>query len=413
VSNSKKILIVSSLPVSYPPKDGYSMVIFYRSYFLKKIANIESDIIVPENEKNPAKNLIESGIFDNVFSYPINNKWISLIKSFFLNKTHTMIRHDIKYKYQKRILIQINKNKYEAVIFDFSASYPLYEKLVRHINVRSDNIIYWSHNIDYIYFKALANETKNLLEKFFYFFIYKNLEKIEPSYIKKFPKIVSVSHHEIKILKEINPKALIYWIPPMLPEQKTTEIEKKYVSAIIKKVEKYEYKILFSGVLRIPSNVLAVIWFANKIFPIIKSKLNACFMIVGRDPSKDIINLVNHNKDIFLFPNVPSLAPFYEISDLVVIPLFNPAGIKLKLMEALKYRKKVVARPEALLGAGLEKIVPNATEPEDFAEKCIRSLKDEIDFSIIWDKFNEIYNEEKIINKLKDILFNKINYENS
>ncbi|HIE59679.1 MAG TPA: hypothetical protein EYP82_07110, partial [Hydrogenothermaceae bacterium] len=93
MNTSQKILVVSPIPVSYPPKNGYSMVVFYRSYFLKKLANIESDIIVSEKEEYPAKSLIESGIFDNVFSYPVNNKWRSLVKSFFSKETYTMIRH--------------------------------------------------------------------------------------------------------------------------------------------------------------------------------------------------------------------------------------------------------------------------------------------------------------------------------
>lgn len=402
-----KVLVISPIPVSYPPKDGYSMYVFYRSYFLKKLANIESDIIVSENEKYPAKSLIDSGVFNNVFSYPINGKWNSLVKSLFSKETYTMIRHDINNEDLKHIINNIDKSNYDAVIFDYSGSYPLYKKLIKHINIdndRNDRIVYWSHNIDYIDFRNVAIETSNLLRKIFYYIIYKKLEKIELDYIKKFTKIVSVANHEIKTLKEINPMASIYWVPPMLPEPMPIEIDKKCLSDIEEKVRSYKYKILFAGDLRRSSNVVPAIWFANEIFPLIKSELNACFIIAGKDPSKEIINLVKNNNDILLFPNVPSMAPFYEISDLVIVPLFNPAGIKLKLIEALKYKKKVVARPEALLGAALEDIVPSATEPEEFAKKCIDSLEDRIDYNIIWKKFDEMYDNETIVERLKQLI---------
>ncbi|WP_299229623.1 glycosyltransferase family 4 protein [Sulfurihydrogenibium sp.] len=402
----KKILIVSPIPVSYPPKDGYSMVVFYRSYFLKNFAKIESDIIVPENEKYPAKNLDDSGVFNNVFSYPMNGKWKSLIKSFFSKETYTMIRHDLNNENLQNIIKKISKNKYTATIFDYSGSYPLYKKLIQHINVENDKIIYWSHNIDFIDFKNVTIETNNLARKIFYYIIYKKLEKIESDYIRKFTKIVSVAKHEINILKKINPMASVYWIPPMLPEPKPIESNKEYLSKIDKKIINYKYKILFAGDLKRSSNFISAIWFANKVFPIIRKELNACFMIVGKDPSKEIVKLVENNKDIFLFPNVPSMVPFYEISDLVVVPLFNPAGIKLKLIEALKYKKKVVARPEALLGAGLEYIVPNATEPEDFAKKCIDVLEDKINYEIIWKKFDEMYDNENIIKEFLRIVSN-------
>ena len=104
----KKILIVSAGSITYPPKDGYSMVVFYRSYFFKKLANIESDIIVPGNEKYPAKNLGDSGVFNNVFSYTMNEKWKSLIKSFFSKETYTMIRHDLNNKNLQNIIKNYN-----------------------------------------------------------------------------------------------------------------------------------------------------------------------------------------------------------------------------------------------------------------------------------------------------------------
>lgn len=402
-----KVLIVSPIPVSYPPRDGYSMVVFYRSYFLKKLANIESDIIVSENEKYPAKSLIDSGVFNNVFSYPMNGKWKSLAKSFFSKETYTMIRHDINNEDLKNITSNIDKNKYEAVIFDYSASYPLYKKLINHINVDNDKIVYWSHNIDYIDFKNVTIETNNLLRKIFYYIIYRKLKNIELDYIKKFIKIVSVAKHETKILKEINPMASIYWIPPMLPEPMPREIDKKCLSNLEEKVRSYKYKILFTGDLRRSSNVIPAIWFANKVFPLIKRELKACFIIAGKDPSKEIIDLVKSNNDVLLFPNVPSMSPLYEISDLVIVPLFNPAGIKLKLIEALKYKRKVAARPEALLGAGLEDIVPSATEPEEFAKKCIDILKGRINYDIVWKKFDEIYDNEEIIKKFRGIIGNE------
>jgi len=402
----KKILIVSPVPVSYPPKDGYSMVVFYRSYFLKKLANIESDIIVSENEKYPAKNLGDSGVFNNVFSYPMNGKLESLIKSFYSRSIYYMLKFDINNRLLETIISYIKNEQYDAVIFDHSFSYPLYEKLSQYINVEDDKIIYWSHNIDYIDFKNLADENKNLFRKIFYWITYKKLKKIEINYIKQFSKICSVSKHEIKFLKDINPIAKVLWIPPTLPTLQNINKDPKNLNEILPSIRFYKYKILFTGGLDKPSNFISVIWFANKVFPIIRKKLNACFIIVGREPSKEIINLVKKNKGIFLFPNAPSLQPFYEISDLVVVPLFNPAGIKLKLIEALKYKKKVVARPEALLGAGLEYVVPNATEPEDFAKKCIDALEDKINYETVWRKFDEMYDNENIIKEFLKIVLN-------
>ena len=409
--NTKRILVVSPLPLSYPPRDGYSLYVIYRSYFLKSLANINSDIIVPERidkKEYLAKNLIDSGIFDNVFTYPSNSKWKSLIKSFFSpSMIYLMVWYDINNTILKIIIDSVNRNKYQAVIFDHSYSYHLYKKLKEHINISEDKIIYWSHNIDYIEYKIESSESSSLLKKFIFYITSRKLKKIEHNYIRKFSKIVSVSYHEVNTLREINPDAKVCWIPPILPESKSELVDKKFISEVGEKVKDYKYKILFVGILNKPSNVLPCIWFVNYVLPILKNNIDGkvCFLIVGKDPSKEIFNLSKDNKDILVFPNVPSVLPFYELADLVVVPLFNPSGIKLKLIEALKNRKKVVARPEALIGAGLENIIPSAYEPWDFAQKCIQVLNGRINYDVIWDKFDEIYDNKKNINKLLEFIF--------
>ena len=113
--------------------------------------------------------------------------------------------------------------------------------------------------------------------------------------------------------------------------------------------------------------------------------------------------------DVLLFQDVESLAPFYNTVDLVVIPLFNQAGVKIKLIEALKYGKKIVSRPEGVYGSGLSDIIPTADTPEDFAQKCIDVLEGKIDFGPIWKKFNEIYDNQKIIDDFEKSLFEFIN----
>ncbi|PMP91367.1 MAG: hypothetical protein C0170_04995 [Hydrogenobaculum sp.] len=397
-----KILIVSPIPINYPPTNGHSLNVVYRSYFLKSTANISSDIIVPYKNKSDIDKLEASNVFEHTFGYPPQNKWSTLVR--FLLSKDFYSRFNLDDENLKNILHKLDTN-YEAVIFDGSYSYKHYENLINHINVNNNNIIYWSHNIDYIDYKNYAIETSNIFRKLFYYLNYQKLKTIEPAYIKKFRKIASVSKYEVDILRAINNKAKVYWIPPMLPEFKDLEVKKEDIDVLEEKVGKYHHKILFTGILNKSSNIKAAIWFGKEVFPLIKKKLKACFIIVGQSPSKEVIEFVDNKEDVFLFKDVESLAPFYKLSDLVVVPLFNPAGIKLKLLEALKYRKKVVATKEALLGAGLENTVPNAQEKEDFAKKCIDVLEGKIDYNIVWNEFERIYDNKRISSQIKTLIY--------
>jgi hypothetical protein len=62
----------------------------------------------------------------------------------------------------------------------------------------------------------------------------------------------------------------------------------------------------------------------------------------------------------------------------------------------LSYKKKVVARQESLIGTGLEDVLLSATEPEDFAKKCIDALEVRINCEVIWKKFDEMYDNMNI-----------------
>ncbi|NPV38343.1 MAG: glycosyltransferase family 4 protein [Brevinematales bacterium] len=401
-----KILIVSAIPISYPPKDGYSMVVFYRSYFLKKLYNIESDIILAENENSSHEKLLASGIFSKVFTYPTKNKWLSLFLSFFLRLPYNVIRFSPSSSYIKKYISSLKKEQYQGVIFDHSYSYLVYKRLTSLLNIPKEKMIYWSHNIDFLDIKYNALESKNLLKKLLYLSVYRKLKKIETSYIKNFSKIVSVSKHEVPFLKTINPSANVEWIPPILPkaDNASTPIHSELRESLEKQLSFYKHKILFTGILMKPSNIEPAIWFAENVLPIIKTKDKCCFIIAGKDPSKKILNLAQKYQNVIIVPNPPSMEPLYHIADIVIVPLKNPAGIKLKLIEALNYRKKVVATKEALVGAGLEELVPYGENPKDFAKKCQEVLENQIDYDSIFTQFNSMYDYSTVCEKIKNFL---------
>ncbi|PMP91368.1 MAG: hypothetical protein C0170_05000 [Hydrogenobaculum sp.] len=395
-----KILIVNPLKTSCPPKDGHSIHVFYRSYFLKKLAGITSDIVMP---KVPNLDNFWYQAFSKTYTCDIkleNNRLRRIYKMIFSKDIPEVIYNKMDFSCLDFLVDGLYT--YDTIVFEHSYSYYIYEKLADHINKK--NIVYWSQNIDFLDSKSLIKDSKSLKSKLFYYLNYQKLKTIEPAYIKKFRKIASVSKYEVDILRAINNKAKVYWIPPMLPEFKDLEVKKEDIDVLEEKVGKYHHKILFTGILNKSSNIKAAIWFGKEVFPLIKKKLKACFIIVGQSPSKEVIEFVDNKEDVFLFKDVESLAPFYKLSDLVVVPLFNPAGIKLKLLEALKYRKKVVATKEALLGAGLENTVPNAQEKEDFAKKCIDVLEGKIDYNIVWNEFERIYDNKRIVEYTKEVL---------
>ncbi len=136
--------------------------------------------------------------------------------------------------------------------------------------------------------------------------------------------------------------------------------------------------ILFCGNLSYQPNIEGVIWFSKEVLPLIKKSLpDVKLHIVGLNPYKTIYPLVD-NKSVFLFPNVPSVAPYYEQSSIVVAPIWVAGGTRIKILEAFACRRPVIATTIGAEGLGTEdgKHCLISNDPAGFASCCTLALSD-------------------------------------
>lgn len=134
--------------------------------------------------------------------------------------------------------------------------------------------------------------------------------------------------------------------------------------------------ILFCGTLNYIPNIDGLNWFVKEIFPLIsKYEPKARLNIVGLNPEKEIFEL-SDRKHIFVFPNVPSVLPFYEESSLVIIPIRAAAGTRVKILEALSARRPIISTKVGAEGLDLINnrhcIIEDSTHK--FASACLKLL---------------------------------------
>ncbi len=87
-------------------------------------------------------------------------------------------------------------------------------------------------------------------------------------------------------------------------------------------------------------NVEAALWFSKQVFFLLfKKKIpESKFYIIGKDPSKELVELSGSNPNIVVTGTVDSIEDYYEHTDIVVIPLTHGGGVKVKVLEALGTR---------------------------------------------------------------------------
>ncbi|RZD17615.1 MAG: glycosyltransferase [Candidatus Acididesulfobacter diazotrophicus] len=385
----------------YPPNYGGAVAIYYRLKELRKKGHIVS-CLLPEPTEEKFKQELEID-FDNIFYLKRKNKFISLLR--YIPSSSSYISSKFKLsKYEINALSDfIFSIKPDVIIYESAHCMGIYKQLRYFISGLEAKEVYFSSDIEYhlawVFFKSLKwNEIRKIIS----YIDYVKLKKNEPKFINKFEFIFSISDVEKNIIEKINKKASIIWIPPIIPDISSGDfLKNQTIDDNYKSLNSFDFKILFAGHLGSPHNIVGIKWFFDKVLPLLRKKVNACFILAGKSPGNDVIKMAKDNTFVFLFQDVASMSPFMQIADIVIVPLFGENGIKIKLIEALKYSKKVVARPEALVGSGLQDIVPNSGTPEGFADICLDIFFKKVNYENIWGYFNDLYNTEKIIEKIE------------
>ena len=119
------------------------------------------------------------------------------------------------------------------------------------------------------------------------------------------------------------------------------------------------------------ANNEGILWFMQNVYPHVDVEVK----IVGRGMAKLKAEQPELLRDIEVISDAPSLAPYFEEADVMVLPIFAGSGMKVKTCESLMYGKNIIATDEALEGYAIEegKSAWRCNTAEEFAT-CINDF---------------------------------------
>jgi glycosyltransferase involved in cell wall biosynthesis len=202
-------------------------------------------------------------------------------------------------------------------------------------------------------------------------FDYKSNLSREINLLNKFDTVLANSQHEIAVLSSHLSSQKIYLIPHLVEDSNHFLSLAPYVS------REFKYDLLFVGACYQP-NIDGLNFFLTSIFPkIIDEKPDIKLAIVGTvTQSVQIDASLEQNIDCLGY--VPDLSDLYLNSRLVICPLLEGSGTKVKLQEAMAYAIPAVTTTTGASGLNLIDGV-NAfitDEPTVYANQIIRLLKE-------------------------------------
>ncbi len=198
---------------------------------------------------------------------------------------------------------------------------------------------------------------------------WQKLRRYETEACRRMDKVVVVSQADRIALQRLLPSVESAVVPNGVDTS-------YYLPAHMEKES--DTSLVFTGKMDFRPNVDAVLWFGQKVWPLIQQDVpKARFNVVGRDPHPRLRSL-RALPGITVTGYVEDIRPHIAEAGVYVVPLRVGGGTRLKVLEAMSMSKAIVSTSLGCEGIdmmpGLDLLI--ADEPRSFAKKAVSLMQD-------------------------------------
>lgn len=222
--------------------------------------------------------------------------------------------------------------------------------------------------------KRIAKNAPKLLYKLFYEVESRLVQFYEARIWQQFTRSILIGKRDVEEVKKAGRK----WMQPELNNwvygAHGTDVTRFKPHENIPTKSNH---LVFSGVMRTPTNVQAAQWFVHKVWPLVLEAIpDATFYIVGREPSSEALAL-GKQPGVTVTGTVPDPSVLIAEAAVCVNPMQAGGGMQNKLIEFMACAKPIVATSVANEGVmAPEGTLIIADSPADFAKAIITLLAD-------------------------------------
>lgn len=324
---------------------GGRLVVLQSILSLSKL-NAEVDYVGPIIDNAEIKNL-----YNITYELkPTNN----IIKEFFI-----ILHKETNKSYYAWKKLNINFDLYDYIYLEFTKQDYIFKDIDRKSS-KAKKIVR-VHNIEAELAKTVMTYDQTIKNKL----IYKLTERQERYIVTKADKLIALTQNDkekISMRYDISTKKI--HIIPVCIESKEKRIQNE--------IRDKQCNILITGSLWYGPNVDGINWFLDNVLELITIPYK--IIIAGYKPNTMLKKKCEKN-NVEIIDSPKDLSSIYAKSNLVVIPIFSGAGMKVKVADALAYGKTIVCTSFGLIG--YEKAISGenvyvANSKTDFA-KCINA----------------------------------------
>lgn len=134
------------------------------------------------------------------------------------------------------------------------------------------------------------------------------------------------------------------------------------------------FRFLFVGSFYYYPNEDAILYFCERVLPIIRDAIRCAVYVTGAGMSRELRRRLIRIPEVKIAGFVPDLTKMYRQADAVIAPIRAGGGTRMKILEAFSYQTPVITTSTGIYGieAKDEEHCLIADTPEQFGEQCIR-----------------------------------------
>jgi len=314
----------------YPPDDGGKIDTLTTLNILSRNYGVFLFYIGDKDEKE--KELEKHTNLQGLYSYvkDTKNNLIGIFINLFFKVPYTISKyHD--YNIYKKIEGIIKEKNIDIVFIDH-LHMAFYGKLIKE-KFDGIKLILREQNTEYIFWKRIFKEEKNIIKKFIFWRQSLKILNYEREIINIFDRCFMISPVDQLNLLKINLNAKTVAIPTAIDIQ---DYKLPQVTEII------PCSMLYIGSFSWLPNLQGILWFLKEVWPEIKETFpKAKLFIVGKNPPKEINKY--QNNDVIVTGYVNDIKPWIAKAEIFLVPLFSGGGIRIKILEAMAMEKPIVS----------------------------------------------------------------------
>lgn len=182
-----------------------------------------------------------------------------------------------------------------------------------------------AHNIEHKIWERLSKGENNPLRKFYLSHLARTLKNYELEAIKKVDGIIAITKADADFFSKYIVENKVISVPFGIDIENTksdTENPSPFTDTIF-----------HLGSMNWLPNREGILWFLEKVWPDLSSKLKISFHLAGREMPQDIYKY--QSERVIVDGEVPDAIEYMKKYKVMVVPLFSGSGIRIKIIEGM------------------------------------------------------------------------------